>query len=142
MRIEIDSERSSFLTIALVVIALLMVGFGIIGKKVTPLNGTVLTWSTWQAQKAHTAAEKELAQYQVDFRRLEQAFAESPDPIAVRLLTAEILHNCDLETIYLPTHRQQLINATEAVQNWGLRIVEPEDVTKVLLKTEEFLFAE
>ena len=142
MRIEIDSERSSFLTIALLVIALLLIGFGVIGKQVTPLDGSVLNWNTWQAQKAHTAAERELLQYQSDFRRLEQAFTEPPDPIAVRLLTAEILHNCELEIIYLPTHRQQLLNATEAVQNWALKILETEDVTEVLLNTEEFLFAD
>ncbi|MCD4751957.1 MAG: hypothetical protein K8R40_02685 [Anaerolineaceae bacterium] len=124
---EIEFSRDHFYHLLVVFIILVLIGFGCLGKAVTPDDLHLFSWEEWHIYKAHRQLAVEQHLLSEASSDLSDLLNHLPDPIRAQFTMNRIL---DLyNEIHSPSsllHYDALLVAAGSVQDWSMGIGELE----------------
>ena len=118
---EIEFSRDHFYHLLVVFIILLLVGFGCLGKAVTPEDLRLFSWEEWQIYQAHRQLAVEQHLLSEASSDLSDLLNYPPDPIRAQFTMNRILDLVD--EIHSPSsllHYDALLVAAGSVQDWSM----------------------
>ena len=131
MEIEFDfqeGDRETWFALVLLVVVLIVVGLGILGRPVTPYTNTtqarVLTWSDWRFIQAEREYQKELAILRGYADQMITAINSQPNPVAVQLLSEQVIRQAEQGDPALGPAREALALAAIDLRNWSVGVLD------------------
>lgn len=114
----LEFEGGNAVAASLVILLLILLAFGLMGKRVTPVMGNEPQWLTparWRAYQLQKTAYRETKKLIRDARRLQGLLeADAPDPVAAMLLAQAIYATHQSGSSATAAARGALIAAAEA----------------------------
>lgn len=128
---ELDLSEIRLPLIAVVVL-LLLVTLGWLGRLYSPAGDVPLTWSEWQVLKARSAYLKQLSTLQAAADDLVSLLNAQPDPVRAQLTATRIQRLASEGQPALAYQRQKLTLAAQTVSDWAVGAIDHETARQAL----------
>lgn len=140
---EIELELEHLWVLIAILIAVALVGFGALGRVVTPNPPRVLTWSDWRFMEVQREYRRELAELRQDGQTLTALLASKPS-IETAWKAQEILKRVQggKGLPVLEARREAVAQAAQAVMDWAGGTATKKDAVKAVKDALERLQGE
>ena len=125
MELELDfnGKRSLWQGVVVVAVIATLVGFAVIGARVTPLaadsSPKLMSWQDWRLLQAERFYHAELEVLQDDALQLSAMLEARPSPVAAQILVERITQHTKSGDATLAKAREMLLSAALNVRDWA-----------------------
>jgi hypothetical protein len=140
--VEITIDRRVAYALLALLVVLVLLGLGALGRSYTPDPARVIGWTDWKAVKVERQYRRELARLREDLAGLADLLQADPDPVRAELAATRLAqHHADGLGL-LANQRQAVLIAADAVRGWAAGYAAYEDAVATVNEAMEIVNAE
>ena len=119
IEIELSTLQGKAILVWMMVVVLVL-GLGLLGREMTPDGDIVLSWSEWQVMKVSRVYNAELSQLQKSAESLAELVDDHPDPVRAQIITDQVMDRASSGEDALKLQRVAVTGAAMIVRDWSV----------------------
>ncbi len=140
---EISVNRSTLYATITITSLLVLSGLAFLGKVFTTISASgqarLLSWNDWQKLKAEARFKSERELLRSEAEALASRLNMAPDPVAIQLLSQQILQHTRTGVLVLERARAALLQAAQDTTSWAAGSLDRETAMASLQAAIELL---